>query len=136
MFVLVRPCWSLFSLKIKLPNFFKKIAPGDPRWTPKIPKKYKNTVSGRIFHIYKNNKFPYIFVSHFCSFPGGRGAPKYSKIIVGSFKIDGTTFSPKNTNFSKIPPKMNPTSDPRNHQNSKKATRSTTKKHRENNKKN
>jgi hypothetical protein len=63
--------------------------------------------------------------SHFCSFPGGRGAPKNSKIAVGSLKIDGTTFSQKNTNFSKIPPKMTPKSDPKNNQTSKKATRST-----------
>ena len=50
-FVLVRPCWPLFSLKIKLSKNTKKIAPGDPGWTSKISKKYKNTVSGRIFHI-------------------------------------------------------------------------------------
>jgi hypothetical protein len=70
--------------------------------------------------------------SHFCSFQGGRGAPKNSKIVVGSFKIDGTTFSQKNTNFSKIPTKKTTkTSKP-----PKNRPGAPQQKHRENNKKN
>ena len=80
------------------------------------------------FTCLKNKKSSACICSSFCSFPGGRRALKYSKIVVGSLKIDGSTFSKKNKNVSKIRPKINLTRDPRNHKISKKATRSTQKK--------
>ena len=94
-------------------------SPGGPNRARKIRKNgkhYKNAV----FFRYKKKQ--HISVCIFCDFwtlPGGPGLQKSSKIIVGSFKIDGPTVCQKNLKLVENTTKMMPKRESRNSRNSR-----------------
>ena len=93
--------------------------PRGPKPNTKNQKKRK-TSQNCCFFRYKKKQ--HISVCIFCDFwtlPGGPGLQKSSKIIVGSFKIDGPTVCQKNLKLVENTTKMMPKRESRNSRNSR-----------------